>query len=189
MKILTPIKSIRQKCLDCSCWQPQEVRLCEHTECALYPYRMGRRPRKSPPSTLEAVKPQKRQLARGFKAIVGILLGLMIASPAFADYTDTQIVNAIYKAEGGENAQYLYGIRSLKYENRSNKSLSRNEWAKMICFNTVRNNRKRYADYGHNQYSTYLEFLASRYCPVGCDNDRGTNQYWLKNVRWFLNNE
>jgi hypothetical protein len=44
MKILTPIKAIREKCLDCTCQQPKEIRLCTKTDCALWPYRMGRRP-------------------------------------------------------------------------------------------------------------------------------------------------
>ena len=42
--ILTPIKAIRAKCLDCTCDQPQEVRLCPVTGCSLYPYRMGHNP-------------------------------------------------------------------------------------------------------------------------------------------------
>ena len=33
--------AIRQKCLDCSCYQPAEVRLCHLTTCALWPYRCG----------------------------------------------------------------------------------------------------------------------------------------------------
>ena len=43
--LLTPIKAIRAKCLDCTCWQPMEVRLCEVKKCPLWPYRMGRRPK------------------------------------------------------------------------------------------------------------------------------------------------
>jgi len=39
------IKAIREKCLDCSGGQPKEVRLCPVKTCALYPYRMGRRPK------------------------------------------------------------------------------------------------------------------------------------------------
>jgi hypothetical protein len=35
---------IRDKCLDCSCYQPGEVRLCPVTTCALWPYRFGRDP-------------------------------------------------------------------------------------------------------------------------------------------------
>ena len=40
----TPIKAIRQKCLDCTCDQYEEIRKCTVINCALYPYRMGRRP-------------------------------------------------------------------------------------------------------------------------------------------------
>jgi len=40
----TPLKAIRAKCLDCSCWQTKEVRLCQHTECPLFHYRFGKNP-------------------------------------------------------------------------------------------------------------------------------------------------
>ena len=43
-KMLTPIKAIRAKCLDCTCGSPQEVRLCPTPDCPLYPYRMGHNP-------------------------------------------------------------------------------------------------------------------------------------------------
>lgn len=33
-------KAIRAQCLECSLWQPKEVRLCPITDCSLYPYRM-----------------------------------------------------------------------------------------------------------------------------------------------------
>ena len=49
----TPIKAIRKKCLDCTCNQPKEIRLCPVIECDLYPYRMGRRPNKA---TLDTIK-------------------------------------------------------------------------------------------------------------------------------------
>lgn len=44
-KKLTPIKAIRQKCLDCCNNQCKEVRYCPIKSCALYPYRMGHRPK------------------------------------------------------------------------------------------------------------------------------------------------
>lgn len=44
-KVLTPIKAIRAKCLECCCNQRQEVKLCTVTGCSLYPYRMGHRPK------------------------------------------------------------------------------------------------------------------------------------------------
>lgn len=46
MTKVTPMKAIRLKCLQCTCGQFQEVRECTIKDCALYPYRMGRRPKK-----------------------------------------------------------------------------------------------------------------------------------------------
>jgi len=108
--------------------------------------------------------------------ILLILIGTAGAQIVTPTYTDTQIVNAIYKAEGGAKATYAYGIRSVKYNTVDE--------ARRICFNTVRNNRKRFAK--QSKYTDFIDFLASRYCPVGCVNDRGTNKYWVKNVRYFL---
>ncbi len=45
MAKLTPIRAIRKKCLDCCCGQQAEVRSCMIKTCALYPYRMGHRPK------------------------------------------------------------------------------------------------------------------------------------------------
>ena len=45
-KILTPIKAIRAKCLDCTNNQYTEVKDCQMTKCSLYPYRLGKRPKK-----------------------------------------------------------------------------------------------------------------------------------------------
>jgi hypothetical protein len=38
------LHAIREKCLDCSCYQPGEVRRCVVTACALWPFRMGEDP-------------------------------------------------------------------------------------------------------------------------------------------------
>lgn len=46
MAKLTPIKAIRAKCLDCSCGSFTEIKNCTVTNCALYEYRMGHRPKK-----------------------------------------------------------------------------------------------------------------------------------------------
>jgi hypothetical protein len=43
-ELMTPMQAIRQKCLDCSAYQAQEVRLCEFVTCALWPFRSGRHP-------------------------------------------------------------------------------------------------------------------------------------------------
>lgn len=43
-KHLTPIKAIRQNCMDCSGGSVSEVRNCIITDCPLYSYRLGRNP-------------------------------------------------------------------------------------------------------------------------------------------------
>ena len=58
----TPVRSIRLKCLDCSCGQPKEVRLCPVETCALWSYRMGFRPRH--PRTLQANIDARREKLR-----------------------------------------------------------------------------------------------------------------------------
>ena len=35
---------IKAKCLDCSCYQLEEVRQCTDKNCELYPYRLGKDP-------------------------------------------------------------------------------------------------------------------------------------------------
>lgn len=43
-KRMTPIQAIRAKCLDCSVYQPSEIRLCEAVGCSLWPFRAGQHP-------------------------------------------------------------------------------------------------------------------------------------------------
>jgi len=40
----TPLRAIRRKCLDCSCFQAKEVNLCPIPECSLFSYRFGHNP-------------------------------------------------------------------------------------------------------------------------------------------------
>jgi hypothetical protein len=39
-----PLRAIRDKCLDCSCSQVSEVRLCDAAKCPLWPFRAGKHP-------------------------------------------------------------------------------------------------------------------------------------------------
>ena len=55
----TPLKSIRNKCLDCTARQPKEVRLCPSVDCSLYPYRFGRRPTKPIIDTIKEFHQEK----------------------------------------------------------------------------------------------------------------------------------
>ena len=120
------------------------------------------------------------------KYIISLVIGFVLALITFIAYgqnwTDEAIADAIYKAEGGVKAKKPYGILSVECNGEAE--------CRVICLNTIRNNRKRYADYGYKTYDTYLEFLASRYCPIGADNDpKGLNKNWLKNVLYWLNKQ
>ena len=44
IKLYTPVKAIRRKCLDCCCGSSKEVGLCTVVTCSLYPYRFGKNP-------------------------------------------------------------------------------------------------------------------------------------------------
>jgi hypothetical protein len=116
--------------------------------------------------------------------IILILLLLVIVSGAnaSADYSDTDIVNAIYQAENSE--KYPYGIKSI--DTHGDK-----EYARKICFNTVRNQRQRHADGNcpdtlRGVEHDYLTCLWHRYCPPSAHN---LNKNWLKNVLYFLEKE
>jgi len=62
----TPIKAIRKKCLDCCCGSRKEIRECPVVECALYPYRFGRRPSQAIVDTIKKYYEQKVEPAQGF---------------------------------------------------------------------------------------------------------------------------
>ena len=47
MKVLSPLKAIRAKCLDCCCNQVYEINRCHIDDCALYPFREGKNPNRA----------------------------------------------------------------------------------------------------------------------------------------------
>lgn len=123
------------------------------------------------------------------QTFLGVLLYLFISTNIlFANttfnYSDDEIANAIYWAEGGEKTNYIFGIKSIKCRGYNE--------CRRICKNTIRNNRRRYKEYGHKEFKDYLSFLASRYCPTTGKNlsgsERKLNKYWIKNVKYFLKN-
>ncbi len=114
-----------------------------------------------------------------FKAIVIFMTMALFLPEAKAtgalNPSDEEIADAIYLAEGGARAKAPFGILSVKCEGYDD--------CRKICLNTIRNNRKRYAEYGYKQYKTFLEFLWHRYAPPEI---HPLNRFWLKNVVYFL---
>ena len=117
-----------------------------------------------------------------FVLMIILLLVFGIATARAEEYSTDEIVNAIYLAEGGAKAQFPYGIRSVTCESK--------DACRKVCENTVKNNRVRFAKYGHRKFASYLDFLASRYCPTSGRNlskaERRLNGNWTRNVRYFL---
>jgi hypothetical protein len=89
------------------------------------------------------------------------------------------ILLAIRKAEnGGEGKQF--GIMNPK----ANDLDSQAGW----CAATIMKNRERYeAIPDKTDNHSFIEFLGSRYCPVGASNDPdGLNVNWIGNVRHWI---
>ena len=108
--------------------------------------------------------------------IIGIYLMAVaiafIAKGCQADEIDIEhLANAIYWAEGGPNTNYPYGILT-RYKHTT---------PRQACINTIKHALKDFKG------GDFISFLGSRYCPVGCDNDNGTNKYWVRNVTYFYN--
>lgn len=122
--------------------------------------------------------------AMKIKTVAYTLLFLILSGVALAEEQPdfNKLVDAIYFAEGAERAKKPFGILSVSCDGY--------EDCRKICYNTVRNNWRRWQNKTHNadKYNTYLEFLASRYAPIGVSNDpTNLNKNWLKNVTYFYN--
>ena len=82
-----------------------------------------------------------------------------------------KLADAIYKVEGGAKTKHPYGILSIKTKD-----------PRKVCKNTIRNNFARWEKAGRP--NSYLEFLASRYAPIGSGNDpKNLNKNWLGNLK------
>jgi hypothetical protein len=44
---LTPMKAIRNHCLECTGWSAHEVKICTDKLCNCYPYRLGTNPERA----------------------------------------------------------------------------------------------------------------------------------------------
>jgi len=119
------------------------------------------------------VKPMRRLL---FLAAVLVLAGCepIPAARAQAVSLDTdKMVQAIYRAEGGEKTRFPYGVMSVKCASKAD--------AERVCRNTVVNNWNRWIKAG--QPGEFVVYLAGKYCPVSAD--PVGNRRWIANVSKF----
>lgn len=113
---------------------------------------------------------------------IALLVGITFLFVGCAQaYSNNEIADAIFWAEGGYKTNYPYGIRSVNCEGYKD--------CRKVTLNTIRNSRRRYKNMQEKQNRGLLSYLASRYAPIGASNDPGNlNSHWQKNVTWFLNN-
>lgn len=67
-KVMTPMKAIRTKCLDCCAGQYSEVKMCPCTTCPLYDFRLGKNPNRKPRNLTEEQREALRERARKAQA-------------------------------------------------------------------------------------------------------------------------
>lgn len=89
-------------------------------------------------------------------------------------YTCKELADAIYIAEGGSKTKHPYGILA-RYRHTD---------ARTACLNTIRHNIRSWLC--TDQREPFLAYLGRHYAPVGCSNDNGSNKYWIKNVKYWL---
>ena len=110
---------------------------------------------------------------------LGLFLGaFVLISGCLAqasEYTDKEIVEAIYVIEGKEKASKPYGIMLPKC------SWKNKAYCEKACYQTVANNRVRYSKARANQ--DYISFLAKKYAPVEA---HPLNKNWEPNLRKIL---
>lgn len=104
-------------------------------------------------------------------AIIATLVYMGVARASEIDYSNDQIANAIYHAEGGAKTNHPYGILA-HYKTTSSRQ---------ACINTIKHARRDFVE------GDFIAFLGNRYCPVGASNDpRGLNKNWVRNVKRLL---
>ena len=100
------------------------------------------------------------------------LLITLIGKVCAEEINVNKLADAIYWAEGGANTNHPYGILAT-YKHTT---------PRQACINTIKSAIKRFNK--QTKEKDFVHFLSLTYCPIGCDNDNGTNKYWEKNVKF-----
>jgi len=112
-------------------------------------------------------------LTKTIIAFLVIMFFLSTQAMAGDFYSNDQIANAIFRAENSKS--HPYGILT-HYKTTT---------PRQACINTIIHAKKNWDGKGD-----FIEFLGSRYCPIGAKNDpTGLNKNWIKNVKYFLTKE
>lgn len=91
------------------------------------------------------------------------------------------LLQAIYRAEGGEKAKAPYGLI------HSSWCMDEPGWCKYYANEVIRVHRKRWERAGNP--GDWIEYLGSKWAPTQgvSDWESSYNKNWIRNVRFFLN--
>ena len=84
-----------------------------------------------------------------------------------------KIADAIYIIEGGRKTHHPYGVLGKWHKS-----------PRTICINTIKHQYRNWAKSGRKM--AFTAYLGHVYAPVGCNNDVGTNKYWISNLNWYI---
>ena len=122
--------------------------------------------------------------SKGLKPFEATIIRLAAARNGVTSEYDLRLLYAIRLAENGRKGRELGILHprclALCAEPGADTLDIQAGW----CAATVRNQHRRHE--AHDCGLDFIACLARRYAPINCDNDNGTNQFWLKNVRWFM---
>lgn len=108
-------------------------------------------------------------MTRSITTIIFILCFNLHGQTLSSNQVET-ISKAIYLAEGGSKATWLYGIKSVSYKDAAD--------ANRICENSIRHDYQLWIDSGRHE--GYFCFMSKIYCPLDSENwARNTESiYW-----------
>jgi hypothetical protein len=103
-----------------------------------------------------------------FKLLVLSTTAAVAGSPP-AGYPE-RLADAIYRAEGGTNTRYPYGVMSVKVKGVAE--------ARRVCLVSITNNWRRWEASGRT--NCFITHLTDRWCPS--KTDKKGNENWNKNI-------
>lgn len=110
-----------------------------------------------------------------------VITSLKADTSTLDQYSDNQIADAIYWAEGGTKTKYPYGIKSTKPATDAD--------CRRMCKEIISLHKAVYKERPPVNHEDFINYLSHSYCPVTSDmgkEQQELNSNWPKNVKFFL---
>ena len=113
----------------------------------------------------------KRNLVKPLLFSLALFASIRCVQAALPTSEANRIADAIFRVEGGHKTKHPYGILSVQTSN-----------PRKVCLNTIQHTHNRWLKAG--KPSSFLIFLADRYCPPSAD--PVGNRNWRRNITLLL---